>query len=357
MVNSERTGILGLFSGWFRMLALIVIVAEAIILVAMKASPDDHPLVAYYPIFMLLFLCVIVLALFFDRWLQYKKQVQENIRIKLDNYEASVDSSTILASEATFEDADTNLKFVDSKKGFMFDKPSSTGWSDPQYMDTYTMFSNMGLLTENQSYEEFMAAGEVVPMGSMIFNSENILFTFGEKIECEVTDNTSNKIVDTLISRLIAFAEKSGDDLPTDEEISVTKKKLLFSNINIEKFNIQNTFAVHIYDKNLAAHSPIKANISNMFIMIAKQHGGSVDKLVANENAIMWGSQQTLTNIKIADQIKEVKTYTLNTLFENKRYIFEINILFSPQTETPIMVWDDLQQMLDSFQVINILEG
>ena len=55
-------------SDWIKLLALIVLVVEAMLVVAMGQAPDGEPVKAWYPVIMLAPLLVIIVGLFVDRY-------------------------------------------------------------------------------------------------------------------------------------------------------------------------------------------------------------------------------------------------------------------------------------------------
>lgn len=69
-----RSRILDQISDWLKLLGLVVLVAEAGILTAMGLTPEGNPLHPWYPVFMLLFLAMIVVGLFFDRYLESQRR-------------------------------------------------------------------------------------------------------------------------------------------------------------------------------------------------------------------------------------------------------------------------------------------
>lgn len=86
MTNS-RKGIISEISDWLKLLALVVLVAEAAILAAMKLTPTDKAIYGWYPVFMLLFLVVIVVGLFFDR---HQQSASSSSRMPLKNKTALI---------------------------------------------------------------------------------------------------------------------------------------------------------------------------------------------------------------------------------------------------------------------------
>lgn len=294
MAKSERAGILGEISNWLKLLGLIVLVAEGVIIAAMSVSPKDHPLYNWYPVLMLLFLAVIVIAIFLDR--HYKRRSDETLTLSLGDRELTVNTSEMKVPETTVDKAGKSNLYADSQKGFMFELPLSTGWSKPQHMDTGSMLIKFGLVPDEETFEQVRSGALVLPMGQMFIEGSNIFIEYGQPSSCEITDNTSNSVINTIIGRILNLIEKQGGEKPSEEEIIEIRKGILLQNIQIEKFKLQNAFVIHVYDKELAAQSPISPTLGTLFVLLTRQQGGTIDKLVANEDSILWGSQQTLTN-------------------------------------------------------------
>lgn len=73
MTTENKKGIIDSISNWLKLLALVVLVAEAVMITAMSMTPDSSPLKNWYPVFMLLFLLVPVIGLFFDRQMERQR--------------------------------------------------------------------------------------------------------------------------------------------------------------------------------------------------------------------------------------------------------------------------------------------
>lgn len=67
MATNGRAGILKQVSDWLKLLALTVLVAEAVLVYAMSTCPASNPVKWMYPFLMVLFLALIVVGLFYDR--------------------------------------------------------------------------------------------------------------------------------------------------------------------------------------------------------------------------------------------------------------------------------------------------
>lgn len=348
MSEKDRKGILSEISNWLKLLGLIVLVSESVIIAAMSTTPKDQAIHKWYPLFMLLFLLVIVVGLFVDRYL--KRRSDEILKLKLGDKEVEVNTSSMVVSEVTEDIVSTKI-FSDSAKGFLFERPESKGWNKPTILNTHELLIKLGLFSEDTDPEEIKAGSALIPLGKMFIEGFNIIIDYEEAIDCEITDQTSNSVIDTFIERTIDQIKNAGEELPDEAEITALRQQLLLQNFNIKKFKTQNTFAIHAYDKTLAADSPIKPTLPNVFVYLTKIQPNQIDKLVSNDQSILWGTQQTLTNVKIGDTLRELNTFTMNALFENDRYIFELNIVYSPQTDAPIHIWDELKNILYSFKI------
>lgn len=68
--KEHRSTILDSISDWIKLLALVVLVAEAILIVAMTQTPDTNEYKVLYPVMIVLLLVIIVIGIFFDRYTQ-----------------------------------------------------------------------------------------------------------------------------------------------------------------------------------------------------------------------------------------------------------------------------------------------
>ncbi|HEY0736753.1 MAG TPA: hypothetical protein VGD69_17675 [Herpetosiphonaceae bacterium] len=68
--NENRSSILDAVSDWIKLLALVVLVAEGILIVAMTQTPDTNEYKVFYPVMIVLLLVIIVIGIFFDRFTQ-----------------------------------------------------------------------------------------------------------------------------------------------------------------------------------------------------------------------------------------------------------------------------------------------
>jgi hypothetical protein len=84
MPTENRIGVLGAISDWLKLLALVVLVCEAVIIIAMRTTPESNPLAAWYPVFMILLLLVVVVGVFVDRFAQLTTERIQKVLATLD---------------------------------------------------------------------------------------------------------------------------------------------------------------------------------------------------------------------------------------------------------------------------------
>lgn len=349
MTNQSKVGILAAVSDWLKLLALVVLVAEGMIIVAMQLTPDTNPLKQWYPVFMLLFLIIVVVGVFIDRFTQTK--LGSELTLAVGEREISVETNKIRAATDELEQVDDDLMFVDSQNGFMFRRPISPLWSEPQYLTSGELLLKMGVLENLEGWNAAKEAAAIIPMGRMISEAKYVLFQHGDSLKVELTDETSNKVVDSVVERTINLIEQEGEEVDL-EFVRDLRKQIILANNPPEKYKFGNTFSVSIFDKALAQNSPVEVSLGNFFLFLVKQTGQTVDGLAANERSILWGASQTLTSVLVNAKLGELTTYYLNNLVEHGSRFYQLSISFSPQTEGSIVVWEQLREVLNSFRII-----
>lgn len=344
----KRTGILSAVSNWLKLLALIVLVGEAVIIAAMGLTPSSHPLFSWYPLFMLLFLVVIVVGVFIDRAGERKER---KLTLPVGDKEVSIDTDKTMLPKSETALLDVESNYIDSQRGFTLKRPTLPGWSAPEQLDMGGYALKVGLIENIEKWNENKEAAAVVPMGRMLVEAGVVLFEYGKPIELELTDDTSNVVVDTVINRLIDYSKKEGVQ-PTDKQIRDFRKGMIRGGMKFERLMVHNSFAVIIFEKELAQNSPIVLNLANLFLKLTSQVIPSLNNLASNEDSIMFGYGQTLTKVLVNKTLREVTTYSVSRLLQSEKRMFQLAINWSPQTEADISVWEELKGMLGSFRVI-----
>lgn len=352
--GESRFAILSAVSDWLKLLALTVIVAESIILVAMQVTPQSNPIAPYYPIFMLLFLIVIVIGVFMDRY-SARKTPEGQLTVKSGDLKATINTNELSTTEEELtRKTDLGTMFKDSLRGFMFKRPKLSGWHDPQNIN-YGEFVKKVVRTKDIGKwdEAVKLMGEVHPFTNMILRSSCLLYCYGEPINVKLTEKTSSPALDKVIKNITTIADKEGEPLDKDE-INELRKSLIPALVTGDlQLELHNYFAVFVLDKSLADNFPVAPSLGNIFLhsqFLSKQ---PVDTLVANERSILWSTTTTTTNVLIDGQLRELKEHIMSFLVENPKSIFLVSIYFSPQTSSSPDLWTELREMLNSFRVLS----
>lgn len=346
--KESRSGILSAVSDWIKLLALIVLVGEAVILAAIGLTPATHPLATWYPVFMLLFLLVVVAGVVFDRYLSHRSGLRD-LTVPVGDKALTVSGKQfqeVAPSTAT----DPERVYVDSRLGFRFELPTSLKWSKPEQMTACEHLVRQGVLPDAAAIPNFKKALALQPMGEMLAEGTVLLLTHGEPVTAEVTDETTMDALDTQLARLKELAVGQGEQV-TDEQLADLRREVVAKKTLRKRFPVQNTFAVSVMDKSLADEL-VPATAANLFAQ-SLVGGGTLDKLVADERSVLSGSKQTWRHILVNGRDGELTLYGVNLITQSDRYLYKVEILFSPQTQTPLDVLDELQRMLQSFRMLS----
>jgi len=344
-----RPGILSAISDWLKLLALIVLVAEGVILAAMRMTPAENAVAPLYPVFMLLFLLLIVAGVIFDRYLAFRKS-EDELSMQIGDKKLSVPGKQLnVVSPPTGALPET--LYVDSQRGFQLDLPKSAGWSRAEQLDFGGYLLRQGLLPSHEAIPKFKDALSIHPMGKMLAEASVMCVYEGDPVEVEITDSTTTDALEAMLARAVQVAARRGEKI-TDEQLSEQRKEIVAKKTPVRKLPVQNSFAVMTMGKALAADSDIPPTLANVFVQNISQSGGAVENLVADDRTILYGSTQTWHNVLINGKQGELTTYAINQLTQSDRFIYMISIAFSPQTRQSLEVWNELQKMMQSFRML-----
>ncbi len=243
-----------------------------------------------------------------------------------------------------------NQLFQDLKRGFQFKLPQSKGWSQPQWMMQEDYLTRLGFSQEH--INEAKRESSLIPMGKMIAEGECLYLFYGAPIIARYTDDTTTKQLEVYLQRLKDFRKERGE--PLDEnEIQKLKQVFMPQHIKTNSYSIQNLFMINTMRKELAASSPVTPSLPHLFMMITQSMQSPIDDIVANDQSILWGSTVTLRNVDVAGEIREFTANTMTLLTEGKDFFYQVAVYYSPQTENSMVVWNQLQEMMQSFIVLD----
>lgn len=351
--KDSRLNILSAVSDWLKLLALTVLVAESIIIVAMQITPQSNPIAPWYPLFMLLFLVVVVIGVFVDRYLG-RKTPQDELTLRSGDLLVPVNTTNLSIPKEKLDKTnivDLDTMFIDSQRGFMFKRPKLPLWKKPEHMKQKELLTKAGLIGEPAKWEELVKFSRIDPISNMVLQSSVLFWQYGEQKTVKLTDESSTPALDEVIEHVCSLAEEEGKPLNEDQITNFRKSAMG----TMREIKSQNYFLVSIYNKSLPIMrtSTIKPSLGNVFRYIISLVKKPVENLVANEKSIMWGCINYLTNVLIDDRLQDFQSHELYFLVENQRFIFSVCVFYSPQISGTAELWIELKDVLTSFKVIS----
>jgi hypothetical protein len=275
-----------------------------------------------------------------------KKFAQASLELDIKGNKLSVKTSQLQAEPEKITRLDPDRYFVDSMHGFSFEQPNRQRWSKPKLLvglDAILKAKNM-LLTSEMS--EAMAAGLAMhPMGEMLNDVEVLRIISGDSIRVEITDQTSNELIDAIIEKI----QKAEGTTLSESDLATARRQA----IGFERISFSNEFTVSVYDKAKLKNVPINPSLPNFFMTLASAMGLAFDHLVADENSILAGISLTLHQVRLNDQLSDLRIDRWMLVTENAEKYYLVEIAYSPQTTGSIQVWEELRALMDSFHVFN----
>ena len=343
-----RVSILDSISDWLKLLGLIILVAEGVILLAMKMTPSSYEITKWYPLAMLLFLLFIVIGVFADRVLQRKSA--NDLSIALSDYKLTVDTSKPQTRKKQSEEI-KNI-FIDSRFGFSCNKPQSIGWKEPEYLDLQQYQSKLGILDVGIDWEDYKNKLSISPFGNMMKSSTTVSFQYGEVVNLQFTNDTTTNAVEDHIMKLSEYHKESSGEEMSEADISEARQSLMHGEDKIEKVNFANSFLVQVWDKKLSLGYSTKVSLSNMFQVISAGTGEPLYDLTSNKDSILWVTNHTFKHVRVSNELREFTIYRMYRLLENSKNFFLLQVQWTPQSEAVIDIWEELKKCFESFRIL-----
>jgi hypothetical protein len=342
--KAGRKSILGAVSDWLKLLALIVLVAEAVILIAMQITPSDSPIYPWYPVFMLLFLVVIVVGVFVDRSGERKtvtlgsgdQTLTVNPRLE------KIEGIQNLPSADQLH-ADTRLKFSVAK-------PPGKKDLKVEYLDLGTFMLRLGVIPE-EKLQEALRGIALQSFGSMRVHSTNILIPFGQVHALQFEEDSSTRQIEKYLGRYSEFYEKETGKPMNDDALSNMRQRLMLGDAEIVRINYQNGFTIHIFEKKHTLDTYLPPNLPNIFSFFQTVINEPIDELVASADAILWSTSNYFKKILVDQEQKDFTIFRKYQLIDNDEFIYMIQLQWSPQTPDAVNTWENLKYMMENFKI------
>ena len=275
-----------------------------------------------------------------------KKYTQASLELDIKGNKLSIKTSQLQAEAEKITKLDPQQYFIDSMRGFSFERPNRQHWSQPKLlMGLDAMFQAKNLLLTNEMREAMSTGLAMHPLGEMLKDVEVLRIISGDSMVIEVTDQTSNELIDAIIDKMQTSAEA-----PLSESDLASFRR---QTIGFERINFSNEFTISVYDKAKMQGSPIRPSLPNFFMTLASTMGLAVDRLVADEQSILAGISLTLHQVNLNGRLGDLRIDRWMLLAENKDRFYLVEIAYSPQTTGSIQVWEELRALMDSFHVFS----
>ncbi len=345
--TENRGGLISAIKSPLGITALIILVAEAITVLAMTTTPKSDPFFKWYYIIMIGLLALLIPAYYL--YIVKTKGGDE----KSETQTVTVDNKTIQANPAT---SDTNIAvktnedvFTDSNYGFAL--IVSNDFKRSEYLDYFQFLDQKGLLSSPNDTQSIRNNLEVAQFGQLLLNSSSLTFQYGNPTEIYFTKNTTTDPIEIHLKRIIAQYGKDGTIL-TEEQIEKLRHQLNFGELAIEKIAFTQSFSITMMPKKFSNGYGMAANISNVFLVLLLSNPQPMDSLLANNQSIIWHSTTKISNVKVEEKETDLLIYRIERLIESENYFFLLTIQWSPNLVSSVDVWNKLQKMFESFHIL-----
>ncbi|MEP3838391.1 MAG: hypothetical protein ABJM36_12125 [Algibacter sp.] len=341
----DRKSILSSVNTWIHLLALIVLVAEAIILVAMKLTPTTSPLYNWYPVFMLFFLLLIVVAVIIDRTGQRNSLV---LKVNEQKLEINPKNNKLNSIDNLESKSDV---YTDTLLKFSFHKPVLKSEVKINRVSYAEYLIKLGVATPDSVDSIIQKIPIINPFGKMIVNSNNIDIQIGDKYKLELEDDSTMTRIERFINNVVQIAKDNKEDTPSEEEITILRAKLMHGDSKLKTINYFNGSIIQVFNKKDTKDSMIPPSLPNIFSSLQTTIKEPIETLISNEDSILWMTTNHFLKVLISGTKKDFSIYRVYQLIENKEFVYLIQLQWSPQTNEAINTWEELKKLLENFKV------
>ena len=341
--KEKRSSIIDAVSDWIKLLALIVLVAEAVILVAMWQTPHESSIYPMYPFIMLFLLLIVIVAVIYDRSQERKSTM---VSVAVGDKALDIDPTKTRATPNT---ADKN-SYSNSLLGYSINLPSGKGWSEPKEI-SYIQFVTSILMHQDVNEEQLKAV--IIsnsPFGKMLLNANILEIQSGESATVGFDNQSTTDAAEHNIALWIEQLATQ-NTVPTQEDIDARRAALLEMDGEGSiafgaKLNVM-TFSKEDIDFDY-----MDKGLPNLFLSMAFGSKEPVDTLVANEDTILWVARTKLNNVLVDEQRhSSFYIYRLYQLFDGDDKVYMSTAQWSPQLESSVATWDSLKNSFESFKI------
>jgi hypothetical protein len=281
----------------------------------------------------------------------FAKQYQStSLKVSLgEDRTISVETVALQSSPAAQIDPATH--YIDSARGFSFKTPDPGTWSKPQiYRGLEETMKARGVTLDPNLAEAMRLTAGANPLYGLMSTAEMLMVQAGTPMKIEFTDETTTEQLDTLLARMKKSFEQQG--LPWDPKEG---KGILRHSLFVNSLEFPNAFAVTVFEKNKFIETGNRPTLPNFFAAFAQQlSGGALDKLAAEENSILAATALTIKRARINGREADAQLDRWILFTHNQNNFFLAEITYSPQSNAPMRVWEELRTLIESFRVTMI---
>lgn len=341
--KEKRTSIINSISNWLKLLALLVIVAESIILVAMYLTPSNYPVFPWYPFVMIFLIVVVIVAVFVDR---FSERMSKNLTIFVDDKMLTVNSNSTLA---TTLDQGEDI-YSNSFLGYSFIRPHGEGWNEPVEISYTDYIKDTYLIDDvDDNYLETLISSNN-PFGCLMFNAKILELVHGSNMIMEFDEETTSDPIEYVLAKRIELSLLEGVCL-TDSEITKLRMELNQTD-EISKVSFSVKLNIMALKKTNVDNSVMILSLPNLFLTLTSSSKEPIDSIVSNNDSILWTTSNKLKNVTIGgERYSSFYVYRLYQLVQNRNYMYLCTVQWSPQIESPVFVWDKLKKSFESFKI------
>ena len=343
MSEEKREGIINAVKSPLGLTVLIVLVAESMTVFAMLNTPKTDPIYRWYYVIMIGILLTLIPAYYIYLGILKTKAFAQTQSVTVADKNISVSSNekpnTALREEELFKDSNFEFELVLPKNA------ERSGYLN--YKDFLTL---NGLISTDEEFEPVITHLSLVQFGEAFIQSKNISFHFGEATHIQFTDDSATTAMESQLAKIIEFHKQEGNT-PTKEEIAEMRRSMNFNTSEIDALNFVPSLSISILPKKYTEGYGIKPGIANIFLVVQLQNRQLMDELQANNESILWKSNNTINKVSIKNKIIDFTIYRIERILEDKENFFLLTAQWSPDLRSSYEVWDELRKTFESFRL------
>lgn len=293
-----------------------------------------------------------LLAAFLIYSLYYGQQfTRTEVAIKLGDKELRVVTDKLKTSREqapTADSKDFRDYYVDTMRGFYFKLPNRKNWSKPELVKGFETLLKKSGIPLTQEMRRRIKAFESSPMfGPLVREVETLILTTGEPIELEVTNETSNQVVNVMLELARLDSESKGVKLGEKELVSLRHQFIGF-----QRMKFVNAFYITIFRKGILKELPIKISLPNFFVTYSSYLGPNLFRIEANEQSILTAKSHYFERIKLNGRVSDIRFDSWSLFAESPEAFYVVGIDFSHQAGSSLQAWEELRTLMNSFRII-----